>query len=121
VESKPDQVLEALDDLLVVLGEASQRNQVATRRARTIRRLRSHGRSYSEILRRVEGALNLGITTENVERLLEANLRLQAAEIAALSGEGLNDEEIATLLGITRKEVCETLRNPSGPGGATAR
>ncbi|HEX6597430.1 MAG TPA: hypothetical protein VF045_10870, partial [Acidimicrobiales bacterium] len=120
VESKPDEVLEALDSLLVVLGEATQRNQVAARRARTIRRLRSHGRSYREIFRRVEGTLNLGITAENVDTLLEANGRLQGAEVRALFGEGLSAEEIATLLGMTQKRTCEVLRNISGSDGGTA-
>jgi DNA-directed RNA polymerase specialized sigma24 family protein len=120
-ESKPgDEVREAVDGLLVVLRETAQRNQVATRRAQTMRRLRSHGRSYSEILRRVEGALNLGITVENIDRLLEANGRLQGAEIRALYGEGLGPEEIAALLGITQKRVSESLPNRAGRDVATA-
>ena len=120
LRSKPDEVLEALDSLLVVLREASQRNQVAARRARTIRRLRSHGRPYGEILRRVEGALNLGITAENVGSLLEANRRLQGAEIRALFGEGLGAGEIATLLGMTEKRAREIVANISGQDGVTA-
>lgn len=100
-----DEVREAVDGLLVVLRETAQRNQVARRRAQTMRRLRSHGRSYREILRRVDGALNLGITVESTDRLLEAHGSLQGAEIRALYAEGLGAEEIAVLLGITGERV----------------
>jgi DNA-directed RNA polymerase specialized sigma24 family protein len=106
-----DEVLEALDALLVALRESTQRNQVAIRRAQTIRRLRSHGRSYREILRRVEGALNLGIRVENVDEVLEANSRLQGAEVRAVHGEGMSIEEIALLSGITPDRVADLLRN----------
>ncbi len=120
-ESKPsDEVREAIDGLLVVLRETAQRNQVATRRAQTMRRLRSHGRSYREILRRVEGALDLGITVESIDRLLEANGRLQGAEIRALYGEGLDAEEIAALLGIAQKRVSDSLPNRARQDMATA-
>ena len=85
-----------------------------------MRRLRSHGRSYSEILRRVEGASNLGISVESTDRLLEANGRLQDAEIRALHAEGLGAEEIAALLGITEKRVSESLLNRAGGVVATA-
>jgi hypothetical protein len=120
-ESKPrDEVREAVDGLLVVLRETAERNQVARRRAQTMRRLRSHGRSYSEILRRVDGALNLGITVESSDRLLDASDRLRAAEIRALHGEGLGAEEIAALLGITAKRVSESLPNRAARVVATA-
>ena len=120
MESNREEVLEALDGLLAVLAEAAQRNQVSARRARTIRRLRSHGRSYREIASPCRGRVEPGITVANVGSLLEANRRLQGAEIRALSGEGLSAEEIATLLGITQNRACEILRNISTQDGATA-
>ena len=106
-----DEVLEALDALLVVLRESTQRNQVATRRSQTIRRLRSHGRGYREILGRVEGALGLGITRENVDRVLKANDRLSRAEVRALHGEGMKVEEIAALCGVARQRVSRLLHD----------
>ncbi|MDQ4098146.1 MAG: hypothetical protein M3144_09800 [Actinomycetota bacterium] len=107
---RTDEVLDALDALLVVLHESSERNAVAARRARTIRRLRSHGRSYREILRRVEGALDLGVTRESVEGLLHATDRLHAAEARALHEEGVSIEEIASLSGATTPWNAEVLR-----------
>lgn len=116
-ESMPrDEVREAVDGLLVVLRDTEQRNQVARRRAQTMRRLRSHGRSYREILRRVDGALNLGITVESTDRLLEAHGNLEGAEIRALYAEGLGAEEIAVLLGITRERVSKALLRPARAG-----
>ena len=104
-----DGVLEALDALLVVLRESTQRNLVATRRAQTIRRLRSHGRSYHEILGRVSGASTLGITQQNVDCLSRANDRLKRAEVLALHEEDVPVVDIAALCGITREHVTVLL------------
>ena len=110
---KADNVLEALDALLVVLRESTQRNSVATRRARTIRRLRSHGRSYSEILDQASGKSTLGITRQNVDCLIRASDRLQRAEVLALHEEGVAVADIAAVCGITH-ERATVLLAPSG-------
>jgi DNA-directed RNA polymerase specialized sigma24 family protein len=120
-----DDVLEALDALLAVLRDSTRRNQVATRRAQTIRRLRSHGRSYREILGRDERALILQVTRENLDGLLQASSRLRRAEARALYAEGMTMEEIAELFGVTRQRVSVLLRDgtnsdaaPRGSGGS---
>jgi DNA-directed RNA polymerase specialized sigma24 family protein len=105
-----DEVLEALDALLVVLRDSTHRTQAATRRAKTIRRLRRDGRSYREILGRDERALILQVTRENVDGLLQASSRLRRAEAAALYAEGMTMEEIAELFGVTRQRVSVLLR-----------
>ena len=106
-----DDVLLALDGLLAVLRESTRRNQVATRRAATIRRLRTRGRSYREILGRDERALILQVTRENLDGLLQASSRLRRAEARALYAEGMTMEEIAALFGVTRQRVSVLLRN----------
>ena len=106
-----DDVLLALDGLLAVLHESTRRNQDATRRAQAIRRLRSHGRSYREILGRDERALILQVTRENVDGLLQASSRLRRAEARALYAEGMTMEEIAALFGVTRQRVSVLLRD----------
>ncbi|MDQ6911208.1 MAG: hypothetical protein M3Z84_10590 [Actinomycetota bacterium] len=88
----------------------TRRNQVATRRAQTIRRLRGHGRSYREILGRDERALILQVTRENLDGLLQAGGRLRRAEARALYAEGMTMEEIAALFGVTRQRVSVLLR-----------
>jgi hypothetical protein len=107
--SGTDEVLDALDSLLVVLLDSTQRNRVATRRAQTIRRLRSHGRSYSEILGRVAGSLTIGITRRNVDCLIRASDRLHRAEVRALRDEGVALADIARLCGVTERRASALL------------
>jgi hypothetical protein len=100
-----DEVLEAVDSLLVVLRENSQRNQAATRHAQTIRRLRSHGRRYSEILGSNPVAADLRVTLESVEATVHACERLGRAEVRALHDEGLGTDRISVLCGLTQQQV----------------
>ena len=106
---KPDDVLLAIDALLVVLRESTQRNQVTLRRAQTVRRLRSHGRTYEEILRRVSGASTQGVSRPNLDGLIRASDRLQKAEAIALQDEGVAVADIAVLCGITSERTVELL------------
>jgi Homeodomain-like domain-containing protein len=115
-----DDVLEALDGLLVVLRDSTRRNQDATRRAQTIRRLRSRGRSYREILGSAERALILQITRENLDGLLQASSRLRRAEARALYAEGMTMEEIAEVFGVTRQRVSVLLRSTASAGSTGA-
>lgn len=110
-ERHSDSVLEALDTLLAVLRVSTKRNQSATRRAQTIRRLRSHGKPYREILGRVERSEILQITRENLDDLLQASSRLRRAEARELYSEGMTMEEIAGLFGVTRQRVSVLLRD----------
>jgi DNA-directed RNA polymerase specialized sigma24 family protein len=119
-ERQTDDVLEALDVLLAVLRDSTQRNQGATRRGQTIRRLRNGGRSYREILGRDERALILQVTRENVDGLLQASSRLRRAEAKALYAEGMTMEEIAEVFGVTRQRVSVLLREAGGADGGGA-
>lgn len=110
----PDEVLEAIDSLLSVLSEASVRHQAATRRARTIRRLRSHGRSYAEILERNAGSPAHRITRHDLEATVRASESMDRAEVRALQAEGLDVDRIAVLCGMTIERV-EVLSGDSGP------
>ena len=100
-----DEVLAAVDDFLVVLREATARCKESTRRAQTIRRLRSHRRSYTEILNRVAGARHAGVTRANAERLIAVSDRLERAEVRALGREGVLVPEIAALCALTPARV----------------
>lgn len=115
-----DDVLEALDALLGVLQASTRRNRDATRRAQTIRRLRSHGRSYREILSREERALIEQITRENLDGLLHATSRLRRAEARALHAEGMTMEEIAVLFGVTRQRVSVLLHRAEQSRGVVS-
>ena len=110
-----DDVLEALDALLVVLHESTVRNQEATRRAQTIRRLRSRNRSYREIFASDERALIQQVTRQNLDHLLRVSARLRRAEAKALHAEGMTMEEIAVLFGVTRQRISVLLRDAAQP------
>ena len=100
-----DEVLEAIDSLLDALGESARRNRDATRRAQTIRRVRSHGRSYTEILERSTTPSAHRLTAQTAMAPVRASERLEGAEVRALRDEGLGVDRIAVLCGLTRTEV----------------
>lgn len=109
-------MLEAVDALLVVLRESSERNQVETRRAQTVRRLRSHRRTYGEILERVAGSLTRGVTRESADAVVAATKRLHIAEVRALNREGMGVDEIAVLCGLRPHDVTSILSPPAPDG-----
>jgi hypothetical protein len=109
-----DEVLEAVDALLVALRESTERNQVETRRAQTLRRLRSHRRTYGEILGRVAASLTRGVTPESADDLVDATKRLHVAEVRALKREGMGVDDIAVLSGLTPHDVTIIL-SPLAP------
>ncbi|MGH9276805.1 MAG: hypothetical protein ACRD12_01650 [Acidimicrobiales bacterium] len=100
-----DEVLEAIDALLLVLRDSAQRNKDAARQAQSIRRLRSHGRSYAEILGRNLASSAHRITQQSLEATVLASERLKRAEIRALRTEGLGVDRIASLCGLTPASV----------------
>lgn len=100
-----DEVLDAVDVLLHAIREASQRSQAAVRRGQTIRRLRSHGRSYAEILGQGHAASARRITPGTFEATIDASDRLDRAQVRALRSEGLENDRIAALCGISREQV----------------
>ena len=100
-----DEVLEAIDALLSVLSEGSRRNQAVTRWAQTVRRLRSHGRSYADILGRNPASPSHRITRQDVEATIQASEGMDRAEVRALRSEGLDMDRIATLCGMSRTRV----------------
>jgi len=111
-----DEVLEAVDALLTVLRESTERNQVETRRAQTIRRLRSHKRTYGEILGGVAGSMTRGVTRESADAVVAATERLHIAAVRALHREGMGVDEIAVLCGLRPHDVTSFLFPPAPDG-----
>jgi len=108
-----DQLLEALDELLVVLRESTKRNQLAIRQAETIRKLHRGGRTYREIFVRDERSLIRQVTRDNVDDLVRASAKLRWAEVKALHDEGLTMDRIAVLFGLTRQRISSLLKEGS--------
>jgi hypothetical protein len=105
-----DELLEALDSLLVVLRESTKRNQLAIRQAEAIRKLHRNGRTCREIFDRNERSLIRQVTRDNVDQLVQASARLRWAEARALHAEGMSMEKIAALFGLTRQRISTLLK-----------
>ncbi|MGH2767041.1 MAG: hypothetical protein ACRDKA_14215 [Actinomycetota bacterium] len=106
-----DPVLAALNELVTVLRETTERNRTATRRAEAIRRLRQSGQQYREIVPSEKRPLIVELLTRSLSELSDASSRLRRVEARTLYSEGLTMAEIADLFGVTRQRVAALLRH----------
>ena len=113
-----DTALRDVDDALRDLEQALDANALRMaqlkRRIAEIRRQRSAGRSYREIVEATEGDLSVQLITEATQALAEFGARVRRAEALALYGEGMTMEEIAKKFGVTRQRVSALLRDADG-------
>jgi DNA-directed RNA polymerase specialized sigma subunit len=108
----------ALRDLERALDANAGRMAQIKRRIAEIRRQRSAGRSYREIVEATEGDLSVQLITEATQSLDEVGARVRRTEAVALYAEGMTMEEIAKKFGVTRQRVSALLRDASGePSG----
>lgn len=105
-----DEVLDALDELVAALKRDAGDTRVMLHRAETLRRMRTRGLPYRDIVTAEERPLIVELLRETQERLAQAGARFRRAEAAALRAEGLTLDEIATLFGVTRQRVIALLR-----------
>ena len=105
---------EALRDLESALDANARRTAQIKRRIAEIRRERSAGRSYREIVEATTGNLSVQLITEATQALAEIGARFRRAEALALHGEGMTMEEIAKKFGVTRQRVSALLRDAGG-------
>jgi DNA-directed RNA polymerase sigma subunit (sigma70/sigma32) len=101
----------ALRDLESALDDNARRVALIKRRIAEIRRQRSAGRSYREIVEATRGDLTVQLITEATQSLDEAGARVRRTEALALHGEGMTMEEIAKKFGVTRQRVSALLRD----------
>jgi Homeodomain-like domain-containing protein len=104
----------ALRDLERVLEANARRMAQIKRRIAEIRRQRSAGRSYREIVEGTKGDLSVQLITEATRALDEFGARVRRAEALALYDEGMTMEEIAEKFGVTRQRVSALLRDAGG-------
>ena len=111
----------ALGNLEQALDANARRMAQIKRRIAEIRRQRSAGRSYREIVEATKGDLSVRLITEATQALDEVGARVRRTEALALYGEGMTMEEIAKKFGVTRQRVSALLRDAgadaSGNGG----
>jgi DNA-directed RNA polymerase specialized sigma24 family protein len=101
----------ALRDLERALEANARRMAKIERRIAEIRRQRSAGRSYREIVEAAEGDLSVQLITEATQALDQSGARVRRAEALALYEEGMTMEEIAEKFGVTRQRVSALLRD----------
>lgn len=110
-----DDVSAALDALMAALHDDDVRD-AATRRAEAIRRGRSVGEPYRELVGAGGHPLLVELVTEHLEKVATAGARLRRAEAAALYAEGLTMEQIADAFGVTRQRVSAILKEARARG-----
>lgn len=106
-----DDVLDALEDLVVALHENARRIEETIARAKQMRAERQAGRSYREIESDQPRPLIVEMTRDNLAALVDAGGRLRRAEARALHGEGMTMDQIAELFGVTRQRVSALLKS----------
>lgn len=109
--AEEEELLVALDELVVALQENTRRNHLAIARAEEIKRDRAAGKGWSEIVAG-ERQLIVELLTQNLEALTTSGSRLRRLEARALHDEGLSMEKIGRLFGVTRQRISELLRQP---------
>jgi AraC-like DNA-binding protein len=103
-----------LRDLERALDANARRMAQIKRRIAEIRRQRSAGRSYREIVEATEGDLSVQLITETTQTLAEFGARVRRTEALALYNEGMTMEEIAKKFGVSRQRVSALLREAGG-------
>lgn len=114
--TRDEELLRALDDLVVALNENTERNRLAIERTENIKRLRAQGEPWSAIVTDRPGPLIVELLSKNLAALTTAGSRLRRLEARALHEEGLSMERIGTLFGVTRQRISELLRQPANGG-----
>jgi hypothetical protein len=105
-----DDVLAALDELVTVLRETTDRNRAAIDRANAIRKLRKRGHLYSEIVPMEKRPLIVELLTRSLYELSNASNRFRSFEARELYSEGLTMAEIGDLFGVTRQRIATLIR-----------
>jgi transcriptional regulator with XRE-family HTH domain len=105
-----DKFLETLTALERTLADNHERATLIKKRIAQLRRLRSRGASYAEIVSSRDGPLIVQLLTESSKSLDTSGANVRRAEAHALYEEGLTMEQIAERFGVTRQRVSILLR-----------
>jgi DNA-directed RNA polymerase specialized sigma24 family protein len=104
-----DAFLDALTTLEDVLADNGRRASLIKKRIAKVRRLRSRGASYTELVSSDDGPLIVQLLTESSTALDTAGANVRRAEARALYAEGMTMEQIADRFGVTRQRVSTLL------------
>jgi DNA-directed RNA polymerase sigma subunit (sigma70/sigma32) len=105
-----DEFLDALTDLEHTLADNQKRATLIRKRIAHLRRMRSRGASYAEIVSIRNGPLIVQLLTESSKALDTSGAHVRRAEAQALYDEGMTMEQIAERFGVTRQRVSTLLK-----------
>jgi DNA-directed RNA polymerase sigma subunit (sigma70/sigma32) len=105
-----DAFLDALTTLEDVLADNGRRASLIKKRIAQLRRLRSKGASYTELVYGADSPLIVQLLTESSAALDTSGANVRRAEAEALYAEGMTMEQIADRFGVTRQRVSMLLR-----------
>ena len=108
-----DSALDALRALVQVLDANEERTQYVRRRAEQIESLLRQGYTWQQILSTEERPLIIDVLAQSMALLNEVGGRFRREEARCLVGEGVKEQEIADLLGVTVDHVQAMLEGRS--------
>ncbi len=118
---REDAATASVGELADVLEEAAEELRALAERARTLRERRLRGESWSEIVTTERRPLAVERISDLLERLATAGAAFRREEARALSQEGLSQQRIAELFGVTRQRIGALLAPSRTPGRTRGR
>ena len=109
-----DEFLDALATLEDVLADNGRRASLIKKRIAQLRRSRSKGASYTELVSGDDSPLIVQLLTESSKALDTGGASVRRAEAQALHAEGMTMEQIADRFGVTRQRVSMLLSKARG-------
>ncbi len=113
-----DDVLNALDELELVLRENAESERVLSKRIAEVRLARENGREWKAILGDEDDPGTVQLVSTILRRQSEASGYLRRSLVVALRAEGQSIPSIAHLFGVTHQRVSNLLRRVAQGHGA---
>lgn len=111
----------ALADLVEVLAATQAEVSALQERSRDLTETFVGGRALRDVLPQEPRPLIVARITEVLDRLGDAGAAFRRAEAAQLRAEGLTQQQIADLFGVTRQRVAALLEPAPPPEARAAR
>lgn len=101
---------QALAELCTAIHRAQELLTHVLERSAVLQEARASGRPYAEIVTETQRPLVVEMLTDVLEELSAAGSTFRRAEARALHADGLSQEAIASLFGVTRQRVSALLK-----------